>query len=164
MTEGLHEHPEFPSYLMSPNGAVYSRRSSRFLKPIRLGNYLGVMITHASGQIVKRYVHRLVLEATVGTCPPGMEARHLNGDRHDNRASNLTWGTKRQNASDKIGHGTDPRGTRNPMARLTWGQVREIRSLAGIGTVQRRLAERFGVSPMTINRVVRGESWKELNR
>src|SRR5215471_1608313 len=44
------------------------------------------------------FVHRLILEAFVGPCPKGMEARHLNGDRQDNRLVNLAWGTRLENA------------------------------------------------------------------
>lgn len=161
MNAEFYEHPEFPRYRVTSDGRVFSLRSSRFLKPQRMGNYLGVMITRADGEIVKRYMHRLVLEALAGPCQPGMVARHLNGNRHDNRAANLAWGTIRQNAADKVIHGTDPRGTRNPMAKLTWQQVREIRSLGSAGVMQRRIAAQFHVSPMTISRIVRGESWQE---
>jgi hypothetical protein len=129
-----------------------------------MGQYLGLTINDASGAIVKRYMHRLVLEAMVGACPGGMQARHLNGDKHDNRTANLAWGTKRQNESDKVRHGTAPRGTRNAAAKLTWHQVREIRMLSRTGAVQRRIAEQFRVSPMTVSRIVRGQSWMECAR
>lgn len=161
MNGELYTHPEFPHYLVSPAGRVFSVRSGRFLKPCRVGEYLGQMITHVDGRIVKRYMHRLVLEAIVGPCPPGMQARHLNGDRHDNSATNLVWGTKRENEADKVFHGTAPCGTRNGMAKLTWRQARQVRALVRAGTVQRRVAAQLGVSPMTISRIVRGESWRE---
>jgi hypothetical protein len=154
-------HPDFPRYRVTPDGRVFSLRSKRFLKPQRMGEYLGLMITHANGQIVKRYMHRLVLEAAVGPCPPGMEGRHINGNRHDNRATNLIWGTHSRNERDKVAHGTAPRGSRNGQAKLTWDQARQIRALGQAGAVQRRIAEQFNVSLMTINRIVRGESWQE---
>lgn len=157
-------HPDFPLYLIEPTGRIYSIRSKRFLKPCMMGNYLGLMITDANGVNVHRYIHRLVLEATMGACPEGAEARHLNGDRFDNRAANLAWGTKSENAHDKIAHGTSPDGERNPMAKLTWQQVRAIRAAHCSGTMQRRLAEQFGVSKMTVSRIVRGMSWREAAR
>lgn len=160
-TTEFHRHPDFPQYLVTPSGEVFSLRSKRFLKPQAMGEYLGLMITHSNGSIVKRYLHRLVLEATVGPCPPGMEARHINGDRRDNRATNLIWGTHRSNERDKIEHGTAPRGARNGQAKLTWDQARQIHRLGQAGTVQRRIAEQFHVSLMTVNRIVRGESWRE---
>ena len=51
-------------------------------------------------------IHRLVLEAFVGPCPPGMESCHRNGVRDDNRVSNLRWDTPLANAADRIAHGT----------------------------------------------------------
>jgi hypothetical protein len=42
-------------------------------------------------------IHRLVLTAFVGPCPPGCEASHINGDRADNRLANLVWETHAEN-------------------------------------------------------------------
>ena len=52
-----------------------------------------------------RTVHRLVLEAFVGPCPPGMEACHNNDIPSDNRLENLRWDTKSRNAFDAVGNG-----------------------------------------------------------
>lgn len=49
-----------------------------------------------------RLVHRVVLEAFVGPCPPGMETRHLNNDPADNRLENITWGTPSENNLDTV--------------------------------------------------------------
>ncbi len=53
-------------------------------------------------------VHTLVLMAFAGPRPAdGMVTRHLNGDKLDNRAANLAWGTVQENIHDKFAHGTD---------------------------------------------------------
>ena len=157
--EHVYRHLEFPSYAMTDHGRVYSFIVGRFLSPIKMGRYLGFQLRHIDGGTRNRYVHRLVLEAVAGPCPEGMEARHLNGDRYDNRAENLAWGTRQENAADQARHGTTLRGTRNPMAKLTEAQVAHIRSLVRDGAVQRRVARQFNVSPMTVSRIVRGETW-----
>lgn len=51
-------------------------------------------------------VHQLVCEAFHGPRPVDHEVRHLNGDKTDNRASNLAWGTSRENHQDTLRHGT----------------------------------------------------------
>src|SRR5580765_579104 len=60
-----------------------------------------------NGKIVRRSIHRLVLEAFVGPCPKGQQGRHLNGNPSDNRwPQNIRWGTPLEDASDKYRHGT----------------------------------------------------------
>jgi hypothetical protein len=54
----------------------------------------------------KHRVHLLVLEAFVGPCPDGMEARHLDGNLRNNHISNLAWSTRSENAKDRVAHGT----------------------------------------------------------
>ena len=67
----------------------------------------GYLVTSVGGRgyPIKR-VHHLVLEAFVGARPEGMEARHLNGDRSDNRLSNLAWGDRVDQILDQKKHGT----------------------------------------------------------
>lgn len=54
-------------------------------------------------------VHRLVLQAFRGECPPGQQGCHEDGNLFDNRLSNLRWGTPSSNAQDRIQHGTNPK-------------------------------------------------------
>ena len=51
-------------------------------------------------------VHRLVLEAFVGPCPPGMEACHNDGNHADSSLANLRWDTHLENHRDSVEHGT----------------------------------------------------------
>jgi hypothetical protein len=50
-------------------------------------------------------VGELVLSAFVGPRPEGLEVCHRNDDQSDNRLSNLYWGTRSQNESDKVRNG-----------------------------------------------------------
>jgi hypothetical protein len=51
-------------------------------------------------------MHRVILTAFAGPCPPRMECRHFNGDPLDNRSENLPWGTRSENVMDLVRHGT----------------------------------------------------------
>lgn len=67
--------------------------------------YARVFLTYR-GQRRQLAVHRLVLEAFVGPCPPDMEGCHGPGGQADNRLVNLRWDTRRENAYDRVRHGT----------------------------------------------------------
>ena len=67
--------------------------------------YLNIDLT-VNGKNVTKYVHHLVLAAYSCRRPAGQETWHLNGDRSDNRPSNLAWGTHSENMQDAISHGT----------------------------------------------------------
>lgn len=54
-------------------------------------------------------VHTLVLETWVGFCPPGKECRHKDDNKANNKRTNLSWGTKQQNAQDRVRNGTQYR-------------------------------------------------------
>jgi hypothetical protein len=109
------------------------------------------------------YVHRLVLEAFVGPCPPGMECRHFpDPDPANNRLENLSWSTSKQNAADKLVHGTSQRGERNGFAKLTEPDVHDIRQLATDGCPQRLAARWFEVSQGMIGLIVRRKAWSWL--
>lgn len=98
---------DFPDYYVSDQGRVMSMKHRKphlmYLKPHDLP-YLRVELSRENRQYVRR-VHRLVAEAFHGPAPEGHEVRHLNGDSHDNRASNLRWGTRAENMQDMVRHG-----------------------------------------------------------
>ncbi len=63
-----------------------------------------------AGYRARVMLHRAVLEAHVGL-GVGLYALHNNGDRMDNRLSNLRWGTAKDNHNDAVKHGTRQRAT-----------------------------------------------------
>ena len=107
----------------------------------------------------RKDVHRLVLEAFVGPCPDGMQCRHLNGIACDNKVKNLRWGTVGQNISDKIRHGTMPRGATHWNAVLSEDDVVKIRELKSGGLGNAQIADVFEVNYMTIYDIVKGRRW-----
>ena len=91
-----------------------------------------------------------------------MQGCHNNGDPCDNRLDNLRWDTPKNNQDDRIKHGTDPKGERNPSAKLTWEQVREIRSkYIPRRYTYRMLGAEYGVNKRTIELIINNKLWKE---
>lgn len=140
---------------------------------VRHGNHQMRCYTHNRGYLVmattigkgpdrrtiKRYVHRLVLEAFVGKSRPGEEARHLNSDCRDNRLANLCWGTPAENSADMVKAGRQSMGESRPCAKLNDEAVRSIRLRWHPRASRKALAAEYGVSGSTIYNVTSGRRW-----
>ena len=98
----------------------------------------------------------------MGPRPEGMECRHLNGDRKDNRIENLRWGTRAENAQDRVIHGTDSKGERSGQAKLTEWDVVAIRSLAESEIPRDIIAEAHQVSQSTVSEIYTRQTWRHL--
>jgi hypothetical protein len=113
----------------------------------------------------KRYVmttggrqeHRLVWEAAHGPIPPGHHVHHVNGNKRDNRLSNLELLT----ASEHMRR--HKQGEGSPTAKLTAANVRAIRArFAAGGVTQTALAAEYGVKGVAVSNVVTRRTWKHL--
>lgn len=81
----------------------------------------------------------------------------------------LFLGTQADNVADMIAKGRNrrgppPIGSTNPMSALTEEQVLEIRAVAAMRRwSQNQIAESYGVTPMTISRIVNWQSWPHVH-
>jgi hypothetical protein len=143
-----------------PGGTVGGKRVVKAIEIRTLSRQDSGYMTIKQGKNMM-YVHRLVLNAFVGPCPPDQECRHLNGNRSDNRwPENIKWGTKEENTEDRARHGMDPVGERNMQAKLTESEVLEIKGLPHLS--DRELAKKFGVSYGTIWKIRSGRTWSHV--
>jgi hypothetical protein len=91
-------------YDVSNMGQIYSRISQKILKPEfnPTTGKLYVTLTNPRRHI---FIHTLVLEAFVGSCPDGMQCCHYNDIGTDNRLENLRWDTPSANNIDAVRNG-----------------------------------------------------------
>lgn len=127
------------------------------------GAYLFVALSK-DGTVQAYRTNRLVLATFCGD-EPELQACHADGNRTNNRLSNLRWDTAQGDSDDKVIHGTVMRGESTGNSVLTEADVIEARRIWGdpdcdIGAVQ--LGARYGVSGPTIWKAVTGKTWKHV--
>lgn len=144
-------------------------RSDRLLET-HLSNtgYLRVSLsTRASRNARKFSVHRLVYGAFIGPIPDGVTVNHRNGNKQDNRASNLELATMSEQMRHAVDMGLQPRQkgeARGPrVAKLTEQQVRAIRARYTPHVVTARmLAADYGVTKGCIEAIVGRHRWTHI--
>ncbi len=108
-------------------------------------------------------VHSLVVSAWYGPRPKGMECRHKDGNKLNNRPENLKWGTREENDKDKIEHGQVPHGEGHWSAKFKKETIKKMIELYQTGDYfQREIAEMFGTKQPYISQIVNRKSWKIL--
>lgn len=129
--------------------------------PHHQNHYLSVPLITRGEKPKRINIQRLVLFAFVGPCPDGLEARHLDGNPHNNHLRNLAWGTPVQNGQDKIKHGTSGVGIKNTQAKLDDSKIIEIRNLC-TQLPQHKIAKLFGICQMTVSMISRRLTWRHV--
>jgi hypothetical protein len=154
--------PTDPRYLVSDQGRVRGP-SGKIRKPdVDYNGRLRVGIAFSDTKMLrKRSIHKMVLKAFVGPCPPGQETRHRNGKHDDNRLENLLWGTSTENKADRDEHGRTQRGYGHYKAVLRPDEVMKIRAAYPAKTIA-VLSGEYGVSWTTIRTIVTWRTWKHL--
>lgn len=153
-------------YSVDENGRVYSLRSAKRLKEIRMqSGYMYVHLCNGKNKTKLVRLHRIVAEAFLEPKEGMDQVNHINGNKADNRAENLEWCTQKQNTIHAIKTGLyATSGENNPSAKLTYEQVKSIRNEYIRNDKERGtkgLARKYGVTDVMIGKIVRNECWKD---
>ncbi|MEN0652424.1 MULTISPECIES: NUMOD4 domain-containing protein [Hyphobacterium] len=163
------------AYLVSNAGRVKSRARSvrsgrggtrtipeRLLTPRVVKGYSHVTLQQ-DGRAEQRSIHRLVAEVFVPNPDRLPVVNHLDGEKANNRASNLEWTTHGGNLSHAFSAGLrSNQGEGSSRAKLTETDVRTIRTRLSAGETCAAIARDFPVSDRCISRIKRGKTWGHL--
>ena len=151
-------------YGADKDGTVYRLagvRKPRPLKPQKHPNGYCFLSISVNSKMSRKSVHRLVAEAFHGPIPEGHDVCHANHIRHDNRAENLSFGTRSENckqsaAAGNYGHWR--KGVKPASTKLADHQRTEILYRYAAGAFQSDIAAEYGITQALVSRVVR--TWK----
>lgn len=94
---------DYPDYLVTLDGRVFSMTSMRFLKNFIKSDYVYVKIKHKSYR-----VHRLVAKVYLPNPENKATVNHIDGNKYNNMLCNLEWATSSENMKHACDTGLRP--------------------------------------------------------
>lgn len=123
---------------------------------------------HFGGNSDTLYLHREVARLfNDKTSPKHKYVIHLNHIKTDNRAKNLKWATQKevnehqQKSPQKLEY-KKVQSNRKKGLKLNASQVKSIKQILSNPErklTHRQIADKYGISPMTVYRIKSGENW-----
>jgi len=181
--------PEYEGlYKANKNGEILGCKSKKILKPIIFKRgYLRVNL-YKNNKHKLHFIHRLVAATFLSKVENKNCINHKNGNKKDNNVNNLEWVTHAENVQHAFDNGLKispsginhylygkkhpdevklkiskaVSGEKNPSAKLTNKQARDIRDLYKIGDYSyTKLAKQFNVSKKRIAGIIKNRNYKE---
>ena len=152
-------------YYLDVEGNIYSypkktRKGTRKLKPVFAGHgYYQVDL--CKNKKIKRYLlHRLIAETFLENSENKPQVNHIDGNKLNNKLSNLEWCTRSENQLHSIRIGLrSAKGEKNSQSKLNEKMVIEI---LNDQRQYKEISNDYNISISTISDIKRGYSWTHI--
>ena len=115
------------------------------------------------GRALGTTASRAVCEMVYGPAPsPDHQTAHSCNNRPCCNPRHVRWATAKENAADRVEHGTWLEGRMETNAKLSHPEVLDIYRRAKAGEQLRPLAQEYGVGYGTVQRLTTGQTWAWL--
>lgn len=156
---------EFPSYIITANGSIWSLKQGKFLSPSldKKTGYLRVRLRNNEHNTINKSVHGLVARAFLGERPYNKNVNHINGIKTDNYWQNLEFLTQAQNVQHALDLGLIK--TLDEHHAATKDNESIISALLEYfltNTSKTKIGRKYGISIQYINRLLEGKLRKNI--
>lgn len=157
----------FPDYDIFEDGRVFSRRSNKYLSnSLKKAGYFRVSLSRGDGEsyeVKELWVHRIVAKHFVEN-PRGVNCvNHKDGNKLNNKSSNLEWCTQSENWQHAKDTGLfNIEGSKHPNSKLNEMDIRFIRIWSVLGYKKKDISEAFGVDRRNIYSILSGNTWRHV--
>lgn len=157
----MKKHPQFELYL-DEEGNVYDKDMN--LKILTKNTKYYRTYKRIDGKFLNLEIHRLVIETFVGEIPKGMQVNHIDGDRYNNKLSNLEVVTPLENMQHAHKNGLIKyrKGEDNSMAFLKDTDVLNIYKMIKQFKSNEEISAITDLKPKHISLLRNGSRWKHL--
>lgn len=118
------------------------------------------VVMRIDGKPKKVTVHKLVSLAFIPNEHNKPAINHIDGDKTNNRVSNLEWVTNKENTHHAWDNGLMSNfGVNHAMSVLSEAQVLEIYNSDGF---MKDIGKKYGVSAQTVSSIKKGKTWNHI--
>ena len=148
----------------SIKGEYMTNRPDKIMKShISSGGYLRISLQTKSGSSMF-FIHRLIAEVFIPNPDNKPMVNHKNGNKLDFRIDNLEWVTASENEKHAYDNNLKfgQRGSKNPMAKLSEYDVREIKKRLKNGDKPLNISKDYNTNKMNIYKIKSGIRWNHI--
>ena len=161
----------FSKYSITEEGRIYSHKSNRFLNPYKSIDKAGGYFVHSlwnddtKQKLVK--LHRIVAIMYIPNPENKEQVNHIDGDKSNNKASNLEWCTAKENSQHPVknklyGRNTD--SSRRVRRETTTEKVHAICKLIQQGLTNYKIADELDVCRKVVERIKNRKRYTEISK
>lgn len=152
------------TYQISNYGNVRNKKTGLLLKPsYNKKGYQYVYLTYSHTGRVKWYIHRLVGFHFIDNPFNKPQINHKDGNPSNNKVENLEWVTNEENQKHAILNNLHYQGESHKDSKFKEDNIILLPELIKIGFSISQLNKLTGVAMPSIDKIIRGKSWRKLN-
>ncbi len=125
---------------------------------------LSISENRRDGIVKTERVNRLVAITFIDNPENKPEVNHKDGHKEHNFVFNLEWATSKENSEHAVRTGLQKSGEESVKSKITEYEANMIIKMSSYGCNNAELGRIYGISKTQVRRIVKGESWKHLER